>query len=129
MAYMAPERFQKDAEPMAQSDIWGFGATLCEILTGKVPFGEDGGQTQAEGKLSMPTIPGASSDVQRLIHECLALQPGDRPTAQRIADAARARQYPLKSRKPLWLALLALAVLTIGGIVYYLSHQESNPIV
>lgn len=129
MAYMAPERFQKDAEPMAQSDIWGFGATLCEIITGKVPFGEDGGQAQAEGKYSLPSIPGVSADIQRLIHDCLAQQPGDRPSAQQIADAARARQYPLKTRKALWLALLALAVLTIGGVVYYLSHQESNPIV
>ncbi len=129
MAYMAPERFQKDAEPMAQSDIWGFGATLCEIITGKVPFGEDGGQAQAEGKHPLPSIPGVSADIQRLIHDCLAQKPGDRPSAQQIADAARARQYPLKSRKALWLALLALAVLTIGGVVYYLSHQESNPIV
>ena len=129
MAYMAPERFQKDAEPMAQSDIWGFGATLCEIITGKVPFGEDGGQAQAEGKHSLPSIPGVSADIQRLIHDCLAQQPGDRPSAQQIADAARARQYPLKTRKALWLALLALAALTIGGVVYYLSHQESNPIV
>lgn len=129
MAYMAPERFQKDAEPMVQSDIWGFGATLCEILTGKVPFGEDGGQAQVEGKYPIPSILGISADIQRLIHDCLALQPGDRPSAQQIADAARARQYPLKSRRPLWLALLALAVLTIGGIVYYVSHREDKPVV
>ena len=129
MAYMAPERFQKDAEPMAQSDIWGFGATLCEIITGKVPFGEDGGQAQAEGKHSMPSIQGVSADIQHLIHDCLAQQPGDRPTAQRIADAARVRQYPFKDHRSLWLALLALAVLTIGGIVYFISQQESNPIV
>lgn len=131
MAYMAPERFQKDAEPMAQSDIWGFGATLCEIITGQVPFGEDGGlaQAQAEGKHPLPSIPDVSADIQRLIHDCLAQQPGDRPSAQQIADAARARQYPLKSRKPLWFALLALAVLTIGGLVYYLSHQETEPVV
>lgn len=129
MAYMAPERFQKDAEPMAQSDIWGFGATLCEIITGKVPFGEDGGQAQAEGKHPMPSILGVNTDIQHLILDCLAQQPGDRPSAQQIVDAARARQYPLKSRRPLWLALLALAVLAIGGVVYYMSHRDVKPVV
>lgn len=48
MAYMAPERFQEGAEPMCQSDIWAFGATLYEILTGNVPFGEEGGRFQME---------------------------------------------------------------------------------
>ena len=126
MAYMAPERFQKDAEPMAQSDIWGFGATLCEILTGKVPFGEEGGRYQAEGH-PIPAIPDVSSDVHRLILDCLALQPEDRPTAQQIAEAARARQYPVKSRKPLILALLSLLVLLIAGGLYYYSINAPKP--
>ncbi len=126
MAYMAPERFQKDAEPMAQSDIWGFGATLCEILTGKVPFGEEGGRYQAEGH-PIPAIPDVSSDVHRLILDCLALQPEDRPTAQQIAEAARARQYPVKSRKPLILALLSLLVLLIAGGLYYYSVNAPKP--
>lgn len=129
MAYMAPERFQKDAEPMAQSDIWGFGATLCEILTGKVPFGEDGGQAQAEGKYPMPSIPGVSADIQRLIHDCLAQQPGDRPSAQQVADAARARQYPPKSRRPLWLSLIALAIVAAAGLIYYAFSQQHEPVV
>ena len=51
MAYMAPERFLDDAEPMCQSDVWAFGATLYEILTGKVPFGEEGGKFQKENNV------------------------------------------------------------------------------
>ena len=128
MAYMAPERFLKDAEPMAQSDIWGFGATLCEILTGKVPFGEGGGQSQADGKLALPAIAGVSADIQRLIHECLAFRPGDRPSAQLIADAARAHQYPIKSRKGLWLILTSIVVLLIGGgVLWYLMQGSPDP--
>lgn len=123
MAYMAPERFQKDAEPMAQSDIWGFGATLCEILTGKVPFGESGGRTQAEAGLSIPVIPGVSNDLQRLIHDCLEPQPGNRPTAQQIADAARARQYPIKNRKGVWIALATIVVLLCAAGIYYAMRQ------
>lgn len=120
MAYMAPERFLDGTEPMPQSDMWGFGATLCEVLTGKVPFGEEGGKAQSRDNMPMPTIPGVSADVQRLIHACLAKEPGDRPTAQQISEAARAQQYPVKSRKPLIYALLALAALLIGGAWYFL---------
>lgn len=120
MAYMAPERFKQDAEPMAQSDIWGFGATLCEILTGKVPFGEGGGNSQAGARLPLPSLPSVNTDLQRLIHDCLAPEPGDRPSAQLIADAARARQYPIKSRKALWITLITLAALLIGGAAYYI---------
>ena len=125
LAYMAPERFQKDVEPMPQSDIWGFGATLCEVLTGKVPFGEEGGKNQADGQHPMPQLHGLSADVQRLIHDCLSLQPGDRPSAQQIADAARARQYPMKSHKGLWITLAALAASLIAvGVVYLMTNNK-----
>lgn len=123
MAYMAPERFLDGTEPMPQSDMWGFGATCCEVFTGNVPFGEEGGKAQSSGNVPMPTIPGVSADVQRLIHACLAKEPGDRPTARQISEAARARQYPVKSRKPLIYSLLALAALIIGGVGYYLSTR------
>lgn len=126
LAYMAPERFLDDTEPMPQSDIWGFGATLYEVLTGKVPFGEEGGRAQAKD-VPMPSIPSVSADIQRLIHACLAKEPGNRPTAQQIADAARAKQYPIKSKKPLWLALAALALICIAASGYYFSHQKHEP--
>ena len=110
LAYMAPERFQEDADPMPQSDIWAFGATLCEILTGKVPFGEEGGQAQRLAKGAMPALPGVPSSVQRLIVACLDIEPGNRPSAQQLMDAARARQFPVRSSKPVWVALAILAV-------------------
>ena len=99
LAYMAPERFQEGAEPIAQSDIWAFGATLCEILTGKVPFGEEGGSNQVAKNMSMPSIPNVPSDIQRLIHACLSPEPGNRPSAAEIKEAAMVKQYPIKSKK------------------------------
>ncbi len=126
MAYMAPERFQQDAVPMAQSDIWGFGATLCEILTGKVPFGEGGGNSQAGAKLPIPTIPGISADLQRLIHACLAPEPGNRPTAQYIAEAAQARKYPIKHKNVLWIILTIVAAGIIAAGIYF-SSRHSTP--
>ena len=127
MAYMAPERFKGDAEPTAESDIWSLGATLCEILTGKVPFGEGGGNSQAGARLPMPSIPNVHTDLQRLVHDCLALDPAARPTARQIAEAARARQYPIKSRKLLWGALAALLLIVVGAGIFFRPNPTPPP--
>ncbi len=113
LAYMAPERFQDGTEPMPQSDIWAFGATLYEILTGKIPFGEEGGKNQIESDATMPIIPNISSDIQRLIHACLSKEPGNRPSAEQIVMAAEAQQYPVKSKKFFYGAIISLAIVLI----------------
>ena len=124
LAYMAPERFIEDAAPIPQSDIWAFGATLCEIITGSVPFGEDGGRAQKEENLPLPEISGVPIDIQRLIHACLSKEPGDRPSAQQLAEAAEAKQYPIRSKKPLYWGLLAIAALLIAGLTFLLTKKE-----
>ena len=129
LAYMAPERFQEGAEPIPQSDIWAFGATLCEILTGNVPFGEEGGKTQVEQDAPMPIISGVSNDIQRLIHACLSKEPGNRPSAEQIIKAANAKQFPVKSKKYLWGAMIALLVLFVACITYYISKPDEQIIV
>ena len=121
LAYMAPERFHEDAEPMPQSDVWAFGATLYEILTGSVPFGEEGGKEQVKNNLPVPNVEGVQPDIQRLIQACLDKEPGNRPTAQQISDAARVKQYPIKSGK-VWKILLGIIILVIvGGLAASLS--------
>ncbi len=118
LAYMAPERFQEGAEPIAQSDIWAFGATLCEILTGKVPFGEEGGSNQVAKNMPMPSIPNVPSDIQCLIHACLSPEPGNRPSAAEIKEAALAKQYPIKSKKLLYGVGVVLLVVVLAAIIY-----------
>lgn len=126
LAYMAPERFQEGSDPIPQSDIWAFGATLCEILTGKVPFGEEGGKSQMTSNVPMPVIPNVSSDIQRLIHACLSKEPGDRPSAEQIVKAAEARQYPVKSKKVLYGAMIALVLVLIVCATYFLSKLSAD---
>ena len=118
MAYMAPERFQDDAEPMCQSDIWAFGASLYEILTGSVPFGEKGGKYQMENHAEPPQINNIPSDIERLINDCLSLDPEKRPSANSLKEAAFARHYPIKSkRKYIWI-LGGIGVLIIGMMLF-----------
>lgn len=118
LAYMAPERFQEGAEPIAQSDIWAFGATLCEILTGKVPFGEEGGSSQVSKNMAMPSIPNVTADIQRLIHSCLSPEPGNRPSAAEIKESAIAKQYPIKSRKWLYGVGAVLLAIVLAAIIF-----------
>lgn len=112
LAYMAPERFEDGAAPIAESDIWAFGATLCEILTGQVPFGAEGGRNQVAQHMPMPKMNGVPADVVRLIHACLAIDPKKRPTAAEIRRAALARQFPLKSKR--WAYIFGAVLATIG---------------
>jgi len=123
LAYMAPERFLEGTDPIPQSDIWALGATLFEILTGKVPFGEEGGKTQIETDAALPSVAGVSSDIQRLIHACLDKQPGNRPSAEQLIDAAMARQYPIRKKTWLYAAVVA-AVLSVLGCVAFFSLSQ-----
>lgn len=98
MAYMAPERFKEDYESVPESDIWSFGATLYELITGHVPYGENGGLEQLERNTSFkPLDASVPNDIKRLIADCLSLEPAKRPSAATIHKAAQLQQYPVKS--------------------------------
>ena len=126
LAYMGPERFHEHAVPIWQSDIWAFGATLCEILTGQVPFGEEGGREQAENNLDPPVIKGIPADVQRLINDCLSANTDKRPTAATIKEAAAAQQYPVKSRMKLVFSLIAFLFVAMIGVGTYLLYNQKE---
>ena len=101
-AYMAPERFVEGNTPSAESDIWAFGATLYEIITGNVPFGEEGGSAQGDGKVQL-SFNGLkiADDIKRLICDCLSKNPFDRPTSQQLLNAGMQKKYINEKKSPL----------------------------
>lgn len=88
-AYMGPERFSKNPQVIPASDIWSLGATVYELITGKVPFGEMGGGMQFNGA-ELPTIhANISSSLKQVLAKMLAEEPSQRPVASLLVDWAQ----------------------------------------
>ena len=133
--YMGPERwpdaetgYKPSARPIASSDIWSLGATLFELMTGEMPFGETGGAYQRNlcKKLSprkrksnaVPEIKGNySNELKKLVRMCLAKDAWDRPSAKQIADNAPMRKAPVIHPSNRWKYAMfgGIAAAVIGG--------------
>ena len=85
-AYMGPERFGRNNQSVKASDVWSLGATLHELMSGDVPFGEDGGLVQMMGALIPEAEGDWSADLKRLVERCLSKETWDRPTAAQLRD-------------------------------------------
>jgi serine/threonine-protein kinase len=143
-AYMPPEQAAGNVDRLdARCDVFGLGAILCEILTGKPPYtGADTLQIlqkAVRGDLSaaLERLEGCGADPEliRLTRRCLAPEPASRPpdagalTAEltaylesveaRLRQAeldgaeARARAAEERKRRKLTLALAASVLLTV----------------
>lgn len=98
IAYMAPEMFLEDPFAVKASDVWAFGATLYEMVTGELPFFGQGGVMQNNGA-EIPTVQNdsISDSIKQLISHCLAKDPWDRPSA---ADIAAYTRYHAETSSP-----------------------------
>jgi serine/threonine-protein kinase len=90
-AYMSPEQAAGDLERLSpRSDIYGLGATLYCLLTGKPPFeGEDVGSILCavqEGRFPRPTRLDSSLDpaLEAVCLKAIALRPPDRYASPRL---------------------------------------------
>lgn len=115
-AYMAPERFEPGAPPMKESDIWAFGATVYELITGDAPFGNDGGTLQQKNVAIPPIKAKVSDSIKDLVYACLAYNPAHRPTAEDIVEKVMKRRYA--RTRTMWLAAIT-GILIIGGIITF----------
>ena len=69
------------APPVGADDVYGFGALAYELLSGYPPFYPDPQpeRVRSEQPASLPGRLDVPEAVERLVQECLAKNPGDRP--------------------------------------------------
>ena len=134
-AYMGPERFGPDKTPIKSSDIYSLGATVYEMITGDVPFGEYGGITHAAGA-QVPEIKGDfSPELKYAIRSCLHFNPWDRPQAETLVRWANSRKVDLPDNKKKnsggnswqWAVVIGVGIATlIIGLALFSKLKTSN---
>lgn len=107
-AYMPPEQAGGEIRMLdARSDVFGLGAILCEILTGRSPYG-DGSANEVRLRASRGELSdalarlgacGADPALVDLCKRCLAFHQKDRPADGRaVADAVAAIRQESEAR-------------------------------
>ena len=82
--YRAPELWKNPSrgqEAQTATDIWALGASLYEMITGDMPFGDLGGRLQMSDPYMRPLPAPWPEDLNTLIAKCLDPEPAARPTA------------------------------------------------
>jgi tetratricopeptide (TPR) repeat protein len=95
-AFMAPEQAAGELDRIdPRSDVFGLGAILCVLLTGKPPFDGRGAEAvclnavrgKTEGAFARLDASGADRDVITLCKRCLAFEPAERPADAEVVAA------------------------------------------
>lgn len=92
LPYMGPEMFSSKPESVKATDIWAFGVTLYEMITGDLPFFGQGGVMQLNGA-EVPELEYEDQEIVKLILACMAKNTWDRPTAEKINLSAQEQVF------------------------------------
>lgn len=125
-AYMAPEFFNNERRiATPETDIWAFGASVFELITGDVPFGEDGGKAQMKGT-KVPVLPKVFKNrtIRRIVYRCLDINPKNRPSAEDILQELADMN---NRRKQLWLIPTIVAGMALIGVCVYYFFFYKDP--
>jgi serine/threonine protein kinase len=90
--YMAPEQCEvaRFGQLGPAADVWGLGATLYEALAGAPPFPQDGERFPQLRRGAAPLPRRVPAPLAALVRECLAQDPGERPSLPGLEDALQA---------------------------------------
>lgn len=130
--YMSAESFGTESPHIYARDIWAFGATLYELMTGDTPFGEYGGlgQKQKDGKIP-PIKQNYSDELKSLVYNCLALEAWNRPDADDILEKVRIHKgFNPGPSIPVWKKVVGVGVALftiICGILFWPKPTPVNP--
>lgn len=129
-AYMAPERFGTKTTAIIANDIWSLGATLYELATGDVPFGEFGGLTQSKVHRPAPIEGDYSEDIKDLIYACLSEEPWERPSADDILNRHIGRPETKRNQRKMIVTTSIISIIVCGaiGISYHYREKELSKI-
>jgi tetratricopeptide (TPR) repeat protein len=107
-AYMAPEQARGQIDQLdRRCDVFGLGAILCEILTGRPPYVAEAGWQVYQKAMAGDLAPalarlqasGADADLLSLAGRCLAADPAERPAdAGKMAAEVTAYQDAVAGR-------------------------------
>ena len=147
--YVAPEQMRRAADATARSDLFGLGATLYHMVTGRPPF-----QGQTLGEIIQNVMacrfvppealrPDLSIDATYLIHRLMRADPAERypDAAAVIADLDKLERgesiaprtfrgeyrehLSAKRRRTALLAVVALALLAVP-IAFWVGHRQAE---
>lgn len=124
--YMPPERFVENPSPMPESDIWALGATLFEMITGDVPFGNEGGIAQLDGNVIPEITQDVSKEIKNLVYACLDKDPSKRPTAQGIMDLILKKKYAKNRKRNIAVGSALLVIISVFSLVIYNDAKKQN---
>lgn len=91
---MAPEQFQRPRDVGPAADVFAMGAVLVHAATGRGPFDSDSHYIVAYQVVhNEPDLTGVPDDLEPVLRDCLAKDPGDRPTPDELMSALRSAAY------------------------------------